>query len=80
VFSSRGCHDKFYQSLKSKVRLAAAKAAALRINLNVEGGGIVANLGGVGPVRGRPRMGTLRVAFSLAHFRGARGVAALNCH
>jgi hypothetical protein len=32
----------FYQSLKSKVRLAAAKAAALRINLNVEGCGIVA--------------------------------------
>jgi hypothetical protein len=27
----------FYQSLKSKVGLAAAKAAALRINLNVEG-------------------------------------------
>ena len=32
----------FYQSLKSKVRLAAAKAAALRINLNVEGCGILA--------------------------------------
>jgi hypothetical protein len=32
----------FYQSSKSKVRLAAAKAAALRINLNVEGCGIVA--------------------------------------
>ena len=32
----------FYQSLKSKVGLAAAKAAALRINLNVEGCGIVA--------------------------------------
>jgi hypothetical protein len=32
----------FYQSLKSKVRLAAAKAAALRMNLNVEGCGIVA--------------------------------------
>ena len=31
----------FYQSLKSKVRPAAAKAAALRINLNVEGCGIV---------------------------------------
>jgi hypothetical protein len=29
----------FYQSLKSKVGLAAAKAAALRINLNVEGCG-----------------------------------------
>ncbi len=32
----------FYQSLKSKVGLAAAKAAALRINFNVEGCGIVA--------------------------------------
>ena len=32
----------FYQSLKSKVGLAAAKAAALRINLNVAGCGIVA--------------------------------------
>jgi hypothetical protein len=31
----------FYQSLKSKVGLAAAKAAALRINLNVKGCGIV---------------------------------------
>ena len=32
----------FYQSLKSKVGFAAAKAAALRINLNVEGCCIVA--------------------------------------
>jgi hypothetical protein len=32
----------FYQSMKSKVGLAAAKAAALRINLNVESCGIVA--------------------------------------
>jgi hypothetical protein len=32
----------FYRSLRSKVGLAAAKAAALRINLNVEGCGIVA--------------------------------------
>ena len=32
----------FYQSLKSKVGLAAAKAAALRIILNVDGCGIVA--------------------------------------
>ena len=32
----------FYQSLKSKVGLAAAKAAALRINLNIEGCSIVA--------------------------------------
>jgi len=33
----------FYQSLKSKVGLAATKAAALRINLNVEGCVIVAD-------------------------------------
>jgi hypothetical protein len=32
----------FYQSLKSKVGLAAAKAAALRINLNVKGCGVLA--------------------------------------
>ena len=32
----------FYNGLKSKVGLAAAKAAALRINLNVHGCGIVA--------------------------------------
>jgi len=32
----------FYNCLKSKVGLAAAKAAALRINLNVQGCGIVA--------------------------------------
>jgi hypothetical protein len=32
----------FYQSLMSKVGLAAAKAAASRINLNVEGCGVVA--------------------------------------
>ena len=32
----------FYQLLKSKVRLTPAKVAALRINLNVEGRGIVA--------------------------------------
>ena len=32
----------FFQLLKSKVGLAAAKAAALRININVEGCGIVA--------------------------------------
>ena len=34
----------FYQSLKSKVGLAAAKAAELSINLNVEGCGMVAAL------------------------------------
>jgi hypothetical protein len=33
----------FYQGLKSKVGLAAAKAAALRINLNVQGCSIVSN-------------------------------------
>jgi hypothetical protein len=32
----------FYQPLKSKVGLGAAKAAALRINLNIEGCGAVA--------------------------------------
>jgi hypothetical protein len=37
----------FYQGLKSKVGLAAAKAAALRINLNVQGCSIVA-----APIRG----------------------------
>jgi hypothetical protein len=40
----------FYQSQKSKVGLAAAKAAALRININVEGCGIVA-----APVHALPR-------------------------
>jgi hypothetical protein len=33
----------FFQSLKSKVGLAAAKAAALRINLNIDGCSIVAS-------------------------------------
>ena len=32
----------FYNGLKSKVGLAVAKAAALRVNLNVQGCGIVA--------------------------------------
>jgi hypothetical protein len=32
----------FLQSLKSKIGLAASKAAALRINLNIHGCGIVA--------------------------------------
>jgi hypothetical protein len=31
----------FYNGLKSKVGLAAAKAAALRVNLNVQGCGLV---------------------------------------
>ena len=34
----------FYNGLKSKVGLAAAKAAALRINLNVQGCGIVTSV------------------------------------
>ena len=42
VDSFRFKRAAFYQSLKSKVRLAAAKAAVLRINLNFEGCGIVA--------------------------------------
>jgi hypothetical protein len=33
----------FYQGLKSKVRLVAAKEAAMRINLNVQGCSIVAD-------------------------------------
>ena len=40
--SFRFKREAFYQGLKSKVGLAAAKAAALRINLNVQGCGIVA--------------------------------------
>jgi hypothetical protein len=32
----------FYQHLKSKVGLAAAKAAALRISLNIDGCGVIA--------------------------------------
>ncbi len=42
VDSFRFKRAAFYQSLKSKVGLAASKAAALRINLNVEDCGIVA--------------------------------------
>jgi hypothetical protein len=40
-----GSHFKreaFYQFLKTKIGLAAAKAAVLRINLNIEGCGVVA--------------------------------------
>jgi hypothetical protein len=33
----RFCRAAFYQGLKSKFGLAATKAAALRINLNIEG-------------------------------------------
>jgi hypothetical protein len=40
--SLRFKHAAFYQGLKSKVGLAAAKAAALRINLNVQDCSIVA--------------------------------------
>jgi hypothetical protein len=40
--SFRFKRDAFYQSLKSKVGLAATKAAALRINLNIQGCVIVA--------------------------------------
>ncbi len=39
----RFCRAAFYQGLKSKFGLAAAKAAALRINLNIEGCGVVAS-------------------------------------
>jgi len=39
---ARVTNAAFYNGLKSKVGLAAAKAAALRINLNVHGCGIVA--------------------------------------
>jgi len=35
-------HASFYQSLKSKVGLAPAKAAELRININIEGCVVVA--------------------------------------
>ena len=51
----------FYQSLKSKVGLAAAKAAALRINLNVEGCAIVA-----APVHA-PSRAPLLLALLLSH-------------
>jgi hypothetical protein len=40
--SFRFRHAAFYQNLKSKVGLAVAKAAALRIKLNIEGCGLVA--------------------------------------
>jgi len=36
-----GAPGAFYNGLKSKVGLAAARAAALRVNLNVQGCGIV---------------------------------------
>jgi hypothetical protein len=42
VDSFRFKRAAFYNGLKSKVGLAAAKAAALRVNLNVQGCGIVA--------------------------------------
>ena len=39
---SRLYEGAFYNGLKSKVGLAAAKTAALRINLNIDGCGVVA--------------------------------------
>ena len=51
----------FYQSLKSKVGLAAAKSAALRIKLNGEGCGIVA-----APVHA-PSSAPLLLRFLLSH-------------
>jgi hypothetical protein len=51
----------FFQFLKSKVGLAAAKAAALRINLNVEGCGIVA-----APVHA-PSRASLHLPLLLSH-------------
>ena len=51
----------FYQSLKSKVGLAAAKAEALRINLNFEGSGIV-----VAPVHA-PSRAPLLLPLLLSH-------------
>jgi hypothetical protein len=42
--SFRFKREAFFQSLKSKVGLVATKAAALRINLNTQGCGIVAAL------------------------------------
>jgi hypothetical protein len=38
----RFCRSAFYQGPKSKVRLAAAKTVELRINLNIDGCGVVA--------------------------------------
>ena len=52
----------FFQSLRSKVGLAAAKAAALRINLNVEGCGIVATA----PVH-TPSRASLPLSLLLSH-------------
>ena len=51
----------FYQSLKSKVGLAATKAAELRINLNADGCGIVA-----APVHA-PCRAPLLLPFLLSH-------------
>jgi hypothetical protein len=52
----------FYQSLKSKGGLAAAKTAALRINLNVDGCGIVA-----APVHAPPSRAALLLPLLLSH-------------
>jgi len=59
--SFRFTRAAFYQSLKSKVGLAAAKAAAFRINLNVEGCGTVA-----APVHA-PSRAPLLLPFLLSH-------------
>ena len=42
IQSSRFRRAAFYNGLKSKVGLAAAKTAAMRINLNIDGCGVVA--------------------------------------
>jgi hypothetical protein len=59
--SFRFKRQAFYQSLKSKVGLAATKAAALRINLNVEGCVVVA-----APVHATSRA-PLLLPFLLSH-------------
>jgi len=51
----------FYNGLKSKVGLAAAKAAALRVNLNVQGCGIVA------PPMHAPSRTPLLISLLLSH-------------
>ena len=42
AFRFRRGRAAFYNGLKSKVGLAAAKTAAMRINLNIDGCGVVA--------------------------------------
>jgi hypothetical protein len=61
----RFCRVAFYQTLKSKVGVAADKAAALRINLNIDSCWIVAP-----PLHATSRtpllLGTLLYTISLA--------------